>query len=71
MLASAKTKEEPIATPSICRYMTLLKLNLTNLVAVCMSSIKTSRGKDGAIRSLSYKESTQILIVSARGRLVK
>ena len=52
MLASAGPKVEPMVTPSICLYMTLLKFNLTDLVAVWMSSIKSSRGKDEAIRSL-------------------
>ena len=49
MLTSAGPKKEPMATPSICQYMTLLKLNSTDLVAVCISSIKSSSGKNRAI----------------------
>ena len=30
MLASIGPKEEPMVTPSICQYMTLLKLNSTD-----------------------------------------
>ena len=52
MLASAGLKGEPMATPSVCRYITLLKLNLTDIVTVCISPIKTLRGKDEAIRSV-------------------
>ena len=49
MLASAGPKEEPMDTPSICWYITLLKLNSTDLVAVCISSIKISCEEDGAV----------------------
>ena len=52
MLANTGPKEEPMATPSICPYIALLKLNSTDLVAVCISSIKTSHGEDRALRSL-------------------
>ena len=38
MLASAGPYEKPMATPLICRYMILSKLNSTDLVAVCMST---------------------------------
>ena len=40
---------EPIATPSICRCIMLLKLNSTEEVAVCISSTKTARGKGGGV----------------------
>jgi len=33
MLANAGPSGEPMATPSICRYMLLLKLNSTEVVA--------------------------------------
>ena len=52
MLASAGSKGGPMATPSICWHITLLKLNSKDLVVVCISLKKTKRGKDGAIRSL-------------------
>ena len=53
MLASARPKGEPMATPPICHHVTLLKINLTDLVAVvCISKIKTSRAKGGAVRLL-------------------
>ena len=62
---------EPIATPSICRCIILLKLNSTEEVAVCISSTKTARGKGGGVSSPSYRASAQISIVSASGTLVK
>ena len=62
---------EPIATPSICRCIVLLKLNSTEELAVCISSTKTARGKRGGVSSPLYRASAQILIVSASGILVK
>ena len=52
MLASVRPKRELMATPSIGWYITLLKLNSTDLVAVCMSSMKTLRGIERALRLL-------------------
>ena len=51
MLPSTGPKGEPMATPSICWYVMMLKLNSTALVTVCISSIETSCRKDGALRS--------------------
>ena len=52
ILARAGPSGEPMATPSICWYMTLLKLNSTEVVTVCRSSTNTSHGKGGGVRLL-------------------
>ena len=44
MLARDGPRGEPIAMPSICRCIILLKLNSTEEVAVCISSTKTAQG---------------------------
>ena len=49
MLAETGPSRLPIAIPSVCRYIVLLKLNLTPPVAVCISSISTAVGKSGGI----------------------
>ena len=67
MLASAGLKGLPIATPSICLYIRLLKLNSTPQVAISMSSLKVSSGSGGQSISLQYKASAQVL---SRGTLV-
>ena len=51
MFAKAGPSGEPIATPSICRCMLLLKLNSTEEVASCINWTKMLRGKDGVIKS--------------------
>ena len=61
-----------MATPSICRYMLLLKLNSTEEVASCINSTKMSCGKGGCGKTLLlYRASAQICMVSASGTLVK
>ena len=45
--ARAGPRGLPIATPSICLYVMLLKLNSTEVVAVFISSIKTCREVSG------------------------
>jgi len=45
MFANAGPSGEPVATPSICRYMLLLKLNSTDEVASCINSTKMSRAR--------------------------
>ena len=52
MFVSAGFKGDFTATPSICRHITLLKLNSTDLFAVSISLIKFLRGKEGVLRSL-------------------
>ena len=42
MLAKAGPRGEPIATPSVCLYMMLLKLNSTPDMALFISSMKTA-----------------------------
>ena len=71
MFANAGPNGEPIATPSICRYMLLLKLNSTEEVASCINSTKMSRGNDGYDKTLLYRASAQICMVSTSGTLVK
>ena len=64
-------KGEPIATPSICRCVILLKLSSTEEVAVCIRSTKTARGKGGGVSSPLCRASAQISMVSANGTLAK
>ena len=72
MFANARPSGELMATPSICRYMLLLKLNSTEEVASYINSTKMSRGKDGFGKTLLlYRASAQICMVSASGTLVK
>jgi len=72
MFANARPSVEPMATPSICRYMLLLKLNSTEEVASCINSTKVSLGKDGFGKTLLlHRASEQICMVSASGTLVK
>ena len=71
MFAKAGPSGEPIATPSICRCMLLLKLNSTGEMASYINSTKMLRGKDGAIDSSLLRASAQISMVSASGTLVK
>jgi len=72
MFANAGPSGEAMATPSICRYMLLLKLNSTEEVARCISSTKMLRGKDGFGKTLLlYRASVQICVVSASATLVK
>jgi len=47
MLASTGPSGQPIAMPSVCLYMVLLKLNYTENVAVFISLIKMFLGKSG------------------------
>jgi len=51
--------------------MLLLKLNSTEEVASCINSTKMSRGKDGFGKTLLYRASAQIRMVTASGTLVK
>ena len=72
MFANAGPSGKPTATPSICRYMLLLKLNSTEEVASCINSTKMSRGKGGFGKTLLlYRASARICMVSASGTLVK
>ena len=72
MFANARPSGEPMVTPSICRYMLLLKLNSTEEVASCINSTKMSRRKDGFRKTLLLcRASAQVCMVSARGTLVK
>ena len=71
MLARAGRKGDSIATPSICLCIILLKLNSTEHVAVCINSTNILRRKGGGVRTLLYRASAQISIVSARGTSVK
>ena len=48
MLTSAGPKRLPIATPSVCLYMTLLKLNSTDFVASFINSMEGSFENSGA-----------------------
>ena len=47
MLAKAGPSDDPIATPSVCLYMVLLKLNSTEDVALFINSTNTSFGMTG------------------------
>ena len=58
-----------MTTPSICWYMILSKLNSTDSVALCKSLQNVSLEKLGGVKSLLYKTSAQILIVSSNGIL--
>jgi len=49
MLASTGPGGLPIAMPSVCLYVVLLKLNSTEDVAVLISSIKMFLGKSGGM----------------------
>jgi len=72
LLANAGPSCEPMVTPSICRYLLLLKLNSIEEMASCIDSTKMSRGKDGfGKRLLLYRASAQICMVSASGTLLK
>ena len=55
MLAKAGPSYDPIATPSVCLYMVLLKLNSTEDVVLLINSIKKSFGMTGCESDLSYK----------------
>ena len=65
MLARDEPRGEPIATPSICQCIILLKLNSTEEVAVCISSTKTTREKGGGVSLPTYRASAQISMISA------
>ena len=54
MLAYAEPSSEPIATPSICWCMLLLKLNSTEEVASCFNSTKMLREKLPIITAMSF-----------------
>ena len=72
MLAKAGPSGEPIATPSVCLYKILLKLNSTPDVALFISSMKTALEINGcASESSQYKASGQMLMVSSSGTFVK
>jgi len=72
MFANAGPSGEPMATPSICRCILLLKLNSTEEVASCINSMKMSHGKDDFGKTLFlYRASAQICTVSASGMLAK
>ena len=70
MLAKAGPSGDPIATPSVCLYMVLLKLNSTEDVALFINSTNTSFGMTGRELDWSWRASEQILMVSSRGTLV-
>ena len=70
IFGSVGPRLDPIATPSICRYMMLLKLNSTAEVAKFMRCLKTLFVNVGLGSALRNKTSQQISIVSSRGILV-
>ena len=47
MLAKAGPSDDAIATPSVCLYIVLLKLNSTEDVALFINSTKRSHGMSG------------------------
>ena len=72
MLAKAGPSGEPIATPSVCLYMILLKLNSIPNVALFMTSMKTALEINGcASEPMQYKASAKMLIVSSSGAFIK
>ena len=70
MFANAGPSGEHIATPSICLYIVLLKLNSTDDVALSISAINTAWGMGGAEERSLYKASAYMPIVSLRGTLI-
>ena len=67
---NSRAKEIPMATPSICWYMKLSKLNSTDLVALHTSQQNMSLKKLGGVKLLLYIASVQILIISSSVTLV-
>ena len=53
MLAKAGPSGDPIATPSVCWYIVLLKLNSTEDVALFINSTNTSFGMSGPLVCLT------------------
>ena len=70
MFANAGPKGLPIATPSNCLYIWLLKLTSTPRVAISINSLNVSSGNGGQSRCPRYKASAQISMVSSNGTLV-
>ena len=70
MLAKAVPSGDPIAIPSVCLYIVLLKLNSTEDVALFINLTDTSFGMSGWNSDWSWRASEQILIVSSRETLV-
>ena len=71
MLARIGPSGEPIAMPSVCRYMTPSKLNSTEDVALTSIDRINSSGCDGFGMSGSlYRASSEIAMVSRNGTLV-
>ena len=68
--SSRQAKAGPRGLPPFCWYISLLKLNSTERVAVSISSM-TSSGNGGLLSSLRYKASAHILMVSLKGTFVK
>ena len=71
ILAKAGPRGLPIATPSFCWYISLLKLNSIERVAVSIGSMNTSSGNGELLSLLRYKASAHILVVSLKGTFVK
>ena len=72
MLAKAGPSNEPIATPSVCSNMVLLKLNSIPDAALFITSIKTALEINGcAFKLLQNKSSAHMLIVLSSGMLIK
>ena len=71
IFARAGPSRDPIATRSICLYLTSLKLNSTPVVAISMRSTKICCGNGGIGRSPLYKALAQMSMVSVKGTLAK
>ena len=72
MLAEPRPSGEHIATPSVCLYMILLKLNFTPGVSLFINAMKTTLEINVCASWPSqYKASAQILIVFSRWTFVK
>ena len=56
----AGPSEEPQATPSICLYIPMMKVNSTDIEAAVFNLVKNVLGTVGGTNSLLYKVSAQI-----------
>ena len=70
MFANAGPKGLPIATPSNCLFIWLLKLNSTPRVAISINSLNVSSGNGGQSRGPRYKALAQISMISSNGTFV-
>ena len=70
MFVKAGPKGLPIAIPSNCLCIRLLKLNSTPRVAISINSMEVSSENGGQSRSPRYKALAQIPMVSSNGTFV-